>query len=268
VASNCGDVPEPRPMEEQDRRQLDESKEHERVEEELRLLRTFALAVGEADDVASALDVVLRGVCEATGWTLGQVWLPDARGIALECGSAYYSRAHGLDAFRRASEGLVLLPGTGLPGRAWATGEPVPSCDVMDDSHVVRADVARQVGLKAGMAIPVLAGHDVVAVLEFFVCDQRKEDDQLVALVATMAVQLGTVIRRKQAEEVLCRSEARYRAVVDTAHDAIITMTADGCVESFNRGAERIFGYRAEEVLGQPLTQLMPERFRVPHTAG
>jgi PAS domain S-box-containing protein len=257
-------------MEEQDRYRLDEGREHERVEEELRLLHTLALAVGEAEDVASALDVVLRGVCAATGWTIGQVWLPDARGTALECSSAYYCCAHGLDAFRRASEGLVLLPGTGLPGRAWATGEPVQSRDVTEDPRVVRvrADVARQVGLKAGMAIPVLAGHDVVAVLEFFVCDQREEDDRLVALVATVAVQLGTVIRRKQAEEALRRSEARYRAVVDTAHDAFITMTAEGLVESFNCGAERIFGYRAEEVIGQPLTRLMPERFHAPHTAG
>ena len=255
-------------MEEQDRCYLDEGNEHERVEEELCILRTLARAVGESEDVASALDVVLRGVCEATGWTIGQAWIPDARGTALECSSAYYSRAHGLDAFRRASEGLVLLPGTGLPGRAWATGEPVWSRDVTEDRRVVQADVARQVGLKAGMAIPVLAGHDVVAVLEFFVCDQSEDDDRLVALVSTVAAQLGTVIRRKQADEALRRGEARYRAVVDSAHDAIITMTAEGLVESFNRGAERIFGYRAEEVIGQPLTRLMPERFRALHMAG
>src|SRR2546421_11105205 len=149
-ASNCGRVTECRLMEEQACHQLDEGKEHEPVEDELRLLRTLALAVGESEDVASALDVVLRGVCEATGWTIGQVWIPDARGTALECSSVYYSRAPGLDAFRRASEGLVLLPGTGLPGCAWATREPVWSRDVTEDRRVVRADVARQVGLKAG----------------------------------------------------------------------------------------------------------------------
>ena len=57
-------------------------------------------------------------------------------------------------------------------------GRVVWSRDVTEDSRVVRADVARQVGLKAGIAIPVRAGHDLVAVLEFFVFDPREQDDR------------------------------------------------------------------------------------------
>jgi diguanylate cyclase (GGDEF)-like protein/PAS domain S-box-containing protein len=66
----------------------------------------------------------------------------------------------------------------------------------------------------------------------------------------------------KRAKDELRKSEARYRAVVNTASDAIITITPDGMIRSFNRGAERIFGYRAEEVIGQLFTLIMPERFR------
>jgi PAS domain S-box-containing protein len=77
-----------------------------------------------------------------------------------------------------------------------------------------------------------------------------------------------TDVERKQAEETLRKSEARNRAVVDTATDAIITMTTDGLIRSFNPGAEHIFGYTAKEAIGQPLRMLMPERFRDPHEAG
>jgi PAS domain S-box-containing protein len=66
----------------------------------------------------------------------------------------------------------------------------------------------------------------------------------------------------RQAEYKLRKSQARYRTVVDTAFDAIMTITPDAIVRSFNRGAERIFGYRAEEVIGRPVTLLMPERYR------
>ena len=66
----------------------------------------------------------------------------------------------------------------------------------------------------------------------------------------------------KRAKDELRKSEARYRAVVNTASDAIITITPDGIIHSFNRGAEHIFGYRAEEVIGQLFTLIMPERFR------
>jgi diguanylate cyclase (GGDEF)-like protein/PAS domain S-box-containing protein len=65
-----------------------------------------------------------------------------------------------------------------------------------------------------------------------------------------------------QLDEELRKSEARYRTVLDAAFDAIVTITPDGIVRWFNRGAERIFGYRAEEVIGQPVTLLMPERYR------
>lgn len=66
----------------------------------------------------------------------------------------------------------------------------------------------------------------------------------------------------KRAISDLRKSEARYRAVVNTASDAIIIISSDGVIRSFNRGAERIFDYRAEEVTGQLFTLIMPERFR------
>jgi diguanylate cyclase (GGDEF)-like protein/PAS domain S-box-containing protein len=66
----------------------------------------------------------------------------------------------------------------------------------------------------------------------------------------------------------LRKSEARYRTVLDAAFDAIVTITSDGIVRWFNRAAERIFGYRAEELIGQPITLLMPERYRDHCVAG
>src|ERR671911_656852 len=72
----------------------------------------------------------------------------------------------------------------------------------------------------------------------------------------------------RQRDQELRKSAARYRTVLDTAFDAIVTITSDGVVRWFNRGAERIFGYRAEEVIGQPVTLLMPERYRELCVAG
>src|SRR5215213_4413149 len=66
----------------------------------------------------------------------------------------------------------------------------------------------------------------------------------------------------RQLSDELRKSEARYRTVLDAAFDAIVTIKPDGIVRWFNRGAERIFGHRAEEVIGQPVTLLMPERYR------
>jgi len=63
-------------------------------------------------------------------------------------------------------------------------------------------------------------------------------------------------------------SERHYRAVTESANDAMITAAGDGLVLSWNSAAARLFGYAEAEILGQSLTLLMPERFRDRHSAG
>ncbi len=65
---------------------------------------------------------------------------------------------------------------------------------------------------------------------------------------------IADITERKRAEE----TNARLAAIVESSDDAIIGETLDGIVISWNSGAERIFGYTAEEVLGQPITMLIP----------
>jgi PAS domain S-box-containing protein len=54
-------------------------------------------------------------------------------------------------------------------------------------------------------------------------------------------------------------SEEHYRAVTEAATDAIITIDSDSTILVVNPAAERIFGYSSEQMIGQPLTMLMPE---------
>ena len=54
-------------------------------------------------------------------------------------------------------------------------------------------------------------------------------------------------------------AEARYRSIVDTAVDAMVVIDEAGAVQSFNKAAEQIFGYAADEVLGRNVRVLMPE---------
>jgi PAS domain S-box-containing protein len=60
--------------------------------------------------------------------------------------------------------------------------------------------------------------------------------------------------------------QLRLQGIVDSAMDAIISIDESKRITLFNRAAERIFGYDAEEVMGRPLTMLMPERFHASHT--
>jgi PAS domain S-box-containing protein len=76
------------------------------------------------------------------------------------------------------------------------------------------------------------------------------------------------ISERKRAEQALRESEERYRIVAETATDAIITIDEHSAILYVNPAAERVFGYRAEELIGQSLTKLMPEYLRHVHQAG
>ncbi|MDR5818293.1 diguanylate cyclase [Caballeronia sp. LZ033] len=61
-------------------------------------------------------------------------------------------------------------------------------------------------------------------------------------------------------------SDSRFRAVVDSAYDAIVTIDEQHNITLFNRAAENLFGYRSDEVLGRRIETLLPERFRANHS--
>lgn len=62
-------------------------------------------------------------------------------------------------------------------------------------------------------------------------------------------------------------TDPHFAEVLAIADDAIISVDAAQSITMFNRGAERIFGYTVEEVIGQPLELLMPDRFKQHHRA-
>ena len=76
---------------------------------------------------------------------------------------------------------------------------------------------------------------------------------------------LHDLSERDRLEAQLGSSEARWRAVIDSAADGIIVIDGHGRVEAFNAAAERLFGYMASEVLGHKIDMLMPSPYREEH---
>lgn len=86
--------------------------------------------------------------------------------------------------------------------------------------------------------------------------------------ISGVIVVVDNVTRSVLAEKELKKSEAKFRAIAQTANDAIISVDSSGNIMLWNRGAQQIFGYREEEALGKPLTLLMPQRFKEAHRKG
>ena len=170
--------------------------ERKRAEQELRLLQTLVLAINEAPDLGTALEVTVQQLCDVTGWACGAAWTPAPDGSALELQRSWSRDDARLQAFREERQTLSFAPGVGLPGRAWASGEPALATHVPADD-----ERARRAGLQVGVAVPVLVERVVVAVLELFNVSEGTDDRRVLGLVAAVASQLGAVIERKRAQE-------------------------------------------------------------------
>jgi two-component system, chemotaxis family, CheB/CheR fusion protein len=73
------------------------------------------------------------------------------------------------------------------------------------------------------------------------------------------------VTEQQQNKQALKASEERIRSILNSAADAIININREGIVESFNQASERMFGYAADEVIGNNVRMLMPSPYREEH---
>jgi len=124
-------------------------------------------------------------------------------------------------------------------------------------------------GLPAGHAevirelvVPVMRDETIVAILGVGnkPVDYSERDVKAVAFIADVTWE---IVERKRAEDKLRAEQGRLQAITGSAQDAIVMIDPKGAIAFWNPAAERIFGYSAEEVLGQDFhALLMPTRYQ------
>lgn len=175
----------------------------------------------------------------------------------------------GLDAWQAVTATLELDPGIGLPGRVWVSGEAVWIEDLIADGNFVRQPTARRVGLRHGVAFPVMLRGHVFAVVECFGRRIRRSDAGLVDFLDAVGRQLGAFLERLETRRALEASEARKTGVLEAAIDAIVSADEHGRIIDFNPAAERLFGRDRADVLGRRIGDiLVPTALRPRHREG
>jgi two-component system cell cycle sensor histidine kinase/response regulator CckA len=175
------------------------------AEQQLRLLNDVVLAAGKPDTLAATLGVVLRLICEATGVAVATAWAPAGSGTLEPC-AQWTAPAAGLQALR---EDLALEEGDTLPRRVLESRAPASITDLAGEPGSRRARIATELGLLAALAVPILAGEELVAILEVLVPSAERIPG-LTALLSAVSTQLGSVLQRRRAEEALRKAEAQF----------------------------------------------------------
>ncbi len=224
-----------------------------------------------ADAVEQAGPVYLSSVGTLLGWDAGALWeLPQHdRMLRFVCGWGAETVDAGV--LWTESRHVRLERGMGLPGRAWDRGEIVWVGGLQGERSFPRHDLFVELGLEAALAIPVPVGppEKVVGVAEFFAKEFSPPDEELLRLLVGFTDQLAMFMTRRRAENAMRESEALKSAMLRSAYDCVIGMNHLGRVIEFNAAAERTFGYRRDEVLGQKLAELIiPPELRERHRQG
>jgi PAS domain S-box-containing protein len=229
---------------------------------QLELLKDVATTANQATTVAEAMQFAVERVCAFTAWPLGHACMP-AVGQTHPLSSHIWSgiQERRFHAFRTASEVSGFSVAADLPAKVITSARPIWVRDVSNDPHFARQSVAQQAGIKSAFAFPVLSGSEVIAVLEFFALDHFDRDDALLEIMTLVGNQLGQVVDRTKR----LATEGKFRELLEAAPDAMVVVDRQGKIVLVNAQMKSIFGYAREELLGQAMEMLMPERFQGAH---
>lgn len=234
----------------------------------LAVYNAAARVLGGAENPASLLPGVLEAICTELGFDAGTIWRPAAGAPVLELAGAWHRPEVDGEEFLRTSAEIRFARGNGVPGRVWESCEPLWVADVQQDANFPRAPEAARAGLRGALAFPVIAGGECIAVMDFYSTSTAEPAAELLATLGAVGAHIGQFLQRTRVEAALRDSEHQYRQLIETAVDAVVVMEQEGTIVQANPAVERLLGHPPEQLVGQPMSLLIPERFHEAHRVG
>ena len=218
-----------------------------------RIIQTQSLLVQAELDLDRFMQLVVDKVRELTGAAGAVVELVEGHDIVYRSASGHVARHVGLRlAFEESLSGRCMRSATAL------------RCDDSETDERVDRAACRRVGARSMICAPLFDGDNAIGVLKAMSTEPGAFDDDDLRSLGLMAGAFAAALGRQMAfdarahaESRLRASEERMRAMLEHAHDAVVSMDDAGRVSQWNRAAERLFGWAPIEAMGQPLAELV-----------
>ena len=239
-----------------------------RTNRALQMLSRFSMAINQINDEAGMLAEVCRVAVEVGSYRMA--WVGYAQHDAA---LSIAPRAHAGDErgyLAEVSRSWADDPATGLgpAGRAIRSGLPQQSGDIGQADHQFRGqEAALERGYRSAIFLPLRDGPRSFGVLGLYTGQVQHFASEEISLLQELADNLAFGIGSLRARQARRRSEeaARQAAVqlreqaslLDRAQDAIMVRNLDLTLRFWNQGAQRLYGWSAEEVLGKTMAEYM-----------
>ena len=221
-------------------------------EQRLILLQSIVQAADEAPTVQDALRIAIARICESLGWQACRLQFSEDAGDVAQRTFWHLQDPEQLGSFRTLAE--ERRDGAGSVPEALHDGKPVWTRlpDRIEPGP-------GSTGTRATFSFPLLIGERLFGVMEFFSGSADEPPQSLLETLAFVSAQLGAILQRKPAEDALRRSEREYRALFESAHDAVLIVDPQqGVVLDANQRCAEVYGYTRAELVGLHLSEVWP----------
>ena len=170
-------------------------------------------------------------------------------------------------------EGIIgnATVGIGLETQAGCTLKelrPIVIRDLRTDDRFPVLSLQREYGVISGASVPMIVGGHTIGIMGVHSTQPRVFSRADISFLESVAHLVAAAIERRRAEEEIRKGKENIENLIKTAQDAIVCIDEKGIINVWNQSAEKIFGYSKSEIIGQPVTTIIPERYKKKHQEG
>lgn len=220
-----------------------------RAAAQLQILLEIVHLLSVSPDLPSAVNAILRSLCDFSRWPVGELWRIRPEGDVEVMSAVHRSDFAAGAEFHRNVTGLVLPVDRARLAEIAATG-PAFVTDLAADAGLFRAPEAAHAGLHSAFLIPLQHAGETPAFLTFFLTGDQAPNGHWTTLACLLAGELGAVFQR---ERLLAHLETFFAY----SPDLHCVITTEGMLKRVNPAWTQALGFAPGQLLGRPLAEFV-----------